>query len=133
MVSCSNTTGYAIEALAFLAGRRPRSVAVREIAAATGIPLPYLSKVFQRLAEAGIVESKRGFKGGVRLLVHPETLSLLRISDAVENAAGGGSQQDCARLGGFREAFRQSCRDRLSSMTLAEAVEFENRHHASLP
>jgi Rrf2 family protein len=133
VISCSHTTGYAIEALAFLAGNQPQSVTVREIATTTGIPLPYLSKLFQRLSEAGIVETKRGYKGGVRLLPRPETLSLLRISEAVENTPGNASDHDCARPGGFREAFRQSCRTRLSSMTLAEAVEFEIRHQACLP
>lgn len=133
MISCSHTTGYAIEALAFLAGNQPQSITVREIANATGIPLPYLSKLFQRLSEAGIVETKRGYKGGVRLLPGPETISLLRISDAVENTPGNPSQHDCARPGGFREAFRHSCRERLSSMTLAEAMEYENRHQSCLP
>ena len=132
MISCSHTTGYAIEALACLARNRARPVTVREIAASTGIPLPYLSKVFQRLADSGIVESKRGHKGGVRLLARPETLTLLHISDAAENPLCG-SAEESARPGGFREAFRQSCRERLSAITLAQAMDYETQTRAAIP
>jgi Rrf2 family protein len=132
VISCSHTTGYAIEALVHLARHRPHSVTVREIAESTGIPLPYLAKVFQRLADAGIVESKRGYKGGVRLIARPETITLLHISDATENSCRENPEL-CTRPGGFREAFRKSCRERLSAMTLSQAMDYENQTRAAIP
>lgn len=124
MTSYSQTTGYAIEALACLARHRPASMLVREIAAETEIPLPYLSKIFQRLAEAGIVESKRGYKGGVRLTRKPGEISLLEINAASEGGKAGDAEES-PRPGTFWQAFHQSYRDRLAAMSLADVVDFE--------
>jgi len=121
----SQTTGYAIEALACLARRRPDSMLVREIAGETDIPLPYLSKIFQRLAEAGIVESKRGYKGGVRLTREPEDISLLQINAAAENGKAAEAAEESPRPGTFWQAFHQSYREKLAAMTLADVVDYE--------
>ena len=115
MTSYSQTTGYAIEALACLARQAPDSMLVREIAVLTEIPLPYLSKIFQRLVEAGIVESKRGYKGGVRLTRSPDELS-----------------EESARPGTFWQAFHQSYRDKLAAMTLADVVDYEGHHQLAM-
>ena len=124
VTSYSQTTGYAIEALACLARRRPDSMLVREIASETEIPLPYLSKIFQRLAEAGIVESKRGYKGGVRLTREPDAISLLEINMAAESGRSD-TTEESPRPGTFWQAFHQSYRDKLAAMTLADVVEYE--------
>jgi Rrf2 family protein len=121
----SQTTGYAIEALACLARQRPASMLVRKIAAETDIPLPYLSKIFQRLAEAGIVESKRGYKGGVRLTREPGKISLLEIHAAAENGRAGEPEEESARPGTFWQAFHQSYRDKLATISLADVFDFE--------
>jgi Rrf2 family protein len=121
----SQTTGYAIEALACLARRRPDSMLVREIAGETAIPLPYLSKIFQRLAEAGIVESKRGYKGGMRLSRVPEKISLLEINTAAESSRTADVIEESPRPCNFWEAFHQSYRQKLAATTLADVVEYE--------
>ncbi len=126
MSNGSQTTGYAIEALACLARRRPESMLVREIAGLTEIPPPYLAKICQRLAEAGIVESKRGYKGGVRLMMPPEKLTLLRIDAAAESGRSGDAAADSARPDSFWEAFHQSYRDQLAAMTLADVLAYEH-------
>jgi Rrf2 family protein len=125
VTSYSHTTGYAIEALACLARRRPDSMLVREIAEATDIPLPYLSKIFQRLAEAGIVESKRGYKGGVRLAREPEKISLLQINAAAENGKTSDTFVEYPRPGTFWQAFNQSYRKKLEALTLTDVVDYE--------
>ena len=98
---------------------------VREIAGETDIPLPYLSKIFQRLVESGIVESKRGYKGGVRLAREPGKISLLEINAAAENGRTGDAFEESPRPGTFWQAFHQSYRDKLAAMTLADVVEYE--------
>lgn len=125
MTTYSQTTGYAIEALACLARHSPDSMLVREIAGETEIPLPYLSKIFQRLAEAGIVESKRGYKGGVKLTRSPGEISLLQINAAAESGKAGETAEESARPGTFWQAFHQSYRERLAAMTLADVVDYE--------
>lgn len=125
MTSYSQTTGYAIEALACLARQAPDSMLVREIAGLTDIPLPYLSKIFQRLADAGVVESKRGYKGGVRLTRSPGEITLLEINSAAESGKSGEVTEESARPGTFWQAFHQSYRDKLAAMTLADVVDYE--------
>lgn len=129
MNSLSQTTGYAIEALACLARQGSGdSMLVREIAESTSLPLPYLSKIFHRLADAGIVESKRGYKGGVKLSQAPEAISLLQIGAAVEAGKVAGQEDTAAtapaRPNTFWEAFHMAYRERLAAMTLADVLDY---------
>ena len=129
MTTFNLTTGYAIEALACLARHGTDSMLVREIAECTEMPLPYLSKVLQRLVDAGIVESKRGYKGGVKLTRPPAEITLLQIDSAVEGhkVAQGSSVEETPRPNTFWEAFHQSYREKLAAMTLAEVLAYETQ------
>lgn len=134
MTNLSLTTGYAIEALACLARQGGSSMRVGEIAGLTGMPAPYLSKIFQRLGEAGIVESKRGYKGGVRLSKPPAEISLLEIGGAVEIGKTQGHTEppgESPRPNTFWEAFHRSYRQKLAAMTLAEVLEYDSDVHLS--
>lgn len=82
----SGTTRYAINAVLYVAqqnGERP--VRVEEAARALGMPKNYLSKTLYALARAGILRSLRGPRGGFRLAVLPERLSLLEIARPFED------------------------------------------------
>ncbi|MBC8128486.1 MAG: Rrf2 family transcriptional regulator [Gloeobacteraceae cyanobacterium ES-bin-144] len=130
MTTFSLTTGYAIEALACLAKRSPNSMLVREIAELTEIPLPYLSKIFQRLGDAGIVETKRGYKGGVKLTRSLCEITLLQIDAAFESTKANSqlpTGEETARPNTFWEAFHQSYREKLATMTLDEVLAYETR------
>ncbi len=59
-------------------------VRVRDLAESVGASEAHMSKVFQRLARAGLVVSSRGPSGGVELAEKPEEISLLRIYEAIE-------------------------------------------------
>ena len=100
---------------------------VREIAECTDMPLPYLAKIFQRLGEAGIVESKRGYKGGVKLTRPPAKISLLEIDAAVEGAKASCSNETTGRPprpNTFWQAFHKSYRDKMAAVTLAEVLTY---------
>lgn len=128
MTSLCQTTGYAIEAMACLAEQGDASMLIREIADQTGIPLPYLAKVIHKLGEAGLVESKRGHKGGVKLAVDPASLSLLRISAAVEGTRTANPEITANPPGPgnrFWANFQHDYREKLASMTLADVVSSE--------
>ena len=64
----------------------------RQIAAAMGIPGPFLGKIAQQLARAGYIEIIRGAKGGLKMVVSPEKLTLL---DVVETVTGEIFLNDC--------------------------------------
>lgn len=134
--SLSLTTGYAIEALTCLAKRRGESMRVCEIAELADIPPAYLSKIFQRLSDAGVVESKRGYKGGVKLKRLPETLNLLEIDEAVESASSCPHASHATKVtpkpDTFRHAFHQSYCRRLASISLADVLAFEENPSLAL-
>ena len=63
----SLTTRYAFHILSFLTRTTDRLVPGGEIAAATGVPANYLSKILSQLRKHGFVESQKGWGGGFRL------------------------------------------------------------------
>ena len=80
----SQTAEYALRAVACLAVHPADSQTTRQIAVTTRVPIPYLSKVIQSLARAGILHSQKGLHGGVRLIKLPETLSVYDVIQAVD-------------------------------------------------
>jgi Rrf2 family protein len=80
----SQTVEYALRAVVYLAGQVPQARTTSQIAQATKVPAPYLSKVLQALRRAGIVHSQRGIGGGVSLAAAPEALTILQVVNAVE-------------------------------------------------
>jgi Rrf2 family protein len=84
MLSLSQTTGYAILALSCLVGDEDRWVLSKDIAATTGIPGPYLSRVLHALGQSGLIRAKRGYRGGFALARPASRISLLDVAEAVE-------------------------------------------------
>lgn len=80
----SQTVEYALRAVAFLAGQAPAGRTTDQIAVATRVPKPYLSKVLQKLVEKGVVHSQRGVGGGMSLVKPPAELTILEVVNAVE-------------------------------------------------
>ena len=75
---------YAICALYDLAFHRPGQAAqAKEIAARQHIPLRFLERILQDLRKAGIVDARRGPRGGYALAKAPADVSLARVLDAV--------------------------------------------------
>lgn len=88
----SATVRYALRAVVYLArsteaGSGP--VPMQKIAAATGIPSNYLSKLLHQLARAGILASTRGPAGGFAFAMSPRELTLAQVSDTFMPSAPG--------------------------------------------
>lgn len=49
-----------------------------------GIPAPSLARLMRSLNRAGIIETREGSRGGVRLALPPDRVTLLSIVDAIE-------------------------------------------------
>lgn len=90
----SRPSQYAIRALANLA-QRPAGVfrMTSDLAQEEGIPSPYLGKILQGLARAGILRSQKGPGGGFALARDPRQILLIHIIEAAE---GTESFQSCA-------------------------------------
>jgi Rrf2 family protein len=59
-------------------------VPTRELSAALNIPTPTAVKLLGQLASAGIIETREGARGGVRLARPPAAITLLDIFVAIE-------------------------------------------------
>ena len=87
MFGLSSSSSYAVLALSSLSGAGDSWILARDLAAAIDAPLPYLSKILHGLAGAGIVEAKRGYRGGFRLVRRADELTVGEIVIAVEGPA----------------------------------------------
>lgn len=85
MLRLSKITDYGILVLSHLA-RGPRAAThnAREIASAVELPLPVVSKVLKVLARAGVLESRRGAKGGFALTRRPEELAVTEMIQVLD-------------------------------------------------
>jgi Rrf2 family transcriptional regulator, nitric oxide-sensitive transcriptional repressor len=80
----SQTVEYALRAMVQLAAAAPEASTTQHIAESTRVPGAYLAKVLQSLRRAGLISSRRGVGGGVRLARLPKKISLLEVINAVE-------------------------------------------------
>jgi len=83
VIQISEAASLALHGMGILAMCGGR-VSVQEIAEKTGASEAHLSKVFQRLSRAGLVNSMRGPKGGFALARPAEEITLLDIFTAIE-------------------------------------------------
>lgn len=139
MLSLSQTAGYAIRALGCLADTdgAGRWVLARDIAGCTGIPKPYLSKILHSLVRAGLVQAKRGYRGGFALARPGAAISLLDVVKAVEGEAWAPrcllglaecSDDRSCPTHAFWSVERERIADELQRISLDDVAAFE-RHH----
>ena len=134
MLSLSHTTGYAIRALSCLGGPDDPSILVKDLAAQSDVSTFYLAKIISRLSEAGLVKSKRGYKGGVQLSRPADQISLLDVSRAIdgddwtESCLLGMAQCSDARAcphHSFWKVEREKIKGNLADTSLKDVAEFE--------
>ena len=83
MLRMSKLTDYATVLLAYMS-EHPALASATELAAATRLALPTVSKLLKTLTRAGLVESVRGAQGGYQLARSPAMISAAEIIDALE-------------------------------------------------
>ena len=71
-------TDYALRSLLNLA-REEGYLSSRKLAGREGLPLHFLRRILQSLIKAGVIESKEGASGGVRLKAKPEDICLTDV------------------------------------------------------
>ena len=77
-----------------------------------GVPPAYLAKHLQAMAQAGIVESTAGRKGGYRLARPADVITVLDVVDAIEGSEAAFRCSEIRRRGPARVAaaeYRQPC------------------------
>lgn len=132
MFRTSEAASLGLHAMSLLARRSDELTPTKEIAAALHASEAHLSKVLQRLAKVGLVESTRGPKGGFRLARPGGEISLLEVYETIEGPLGengcllstpicGG--QDCI-FGDLLSKLNRELREYLARTKLSEVVSF---------
>lgn len=80
----TQTAEYALRAIAHLARFTDKPQTSQQIAEATRVPTPYLSKVLQQLVKGGIVSGQRGLHGGFTIAKSPTELTIYEVIEVVD-------------------------------------------------
>ena len=95
MLQITRQTEYAIRGLQELARRNEDApVQLKVLAGSCEVSVAFLAKIFQMLAQAGVVKSHRGVKGGFSLGRPADEITLREI---VEICEGGIALNHCLR------------------------------------
>ncbi|GAB2504008.1 SUF system Fe-S cluster assembly regulator [Pseudoxanthomonas sangjuensis] len=84
MLRVTKLTDYATVVLTVLAARPGEVLSATDLAEHSGLEAPTVAKVLKPLAQAGLVEGRRGVHGGYRLSRPAEQVSLIEIVEAME-------------------------------------------------
>ena len=138
---------YAVRCVMCLArnGGDEKVVSRQDVAACGDIPSHFLAKIAQQLSRAGIVEILQGSRGGYRLIIPPEKLTLLQVieaiigeiflNDCVIRPESCHASSSCAVNNVWTQA-RNQLRQTLSQVTFAKLLEEEScciLHSSMLP
>ncbi len=138
MLKISRLTDYAVVMLGYMAKHPEHTFAAGEIADATGVAVPTVSKILKALAKARILKSTRGAKGGYTLAHTPEGTSVAAVIYALEGPIaltecegerGGCEQSSSCDARGSWEVINRAVRAALESVSLADMA----RPGAKLP
>lgn len=134
MLRLTKLTDYGILLLTQMATDEERLFASGELASATRIPSPTVSKVLQTLLSAGLLESIRGARGGYRLARPADSISVREIINCFEgrialtecNLAESECEQlpFCATQNNWKK-INGAVKDALQNITLKDMVEPE--------
>jgi len=129
MLRISKLTDYGTVILARLAGQPERLWTATEVAEATHIGLPTVSKLLKKLQRSGLVTSARGSHGGYQLAQPPGQITAARILDALEGPFAitecSGSHSTCdleakCAVGHTWQKVNAAIRRALTDISLAE-------------
>lgn len=140
MIRLSKMADYGIVLLAYVAqGELGQVCTARDLAQASGLPMPTVAKVVKTLARAGLLVSHRGVHGGYSLARSADAISVVDVIDAMEGpvamtactrprrrpgaSLGCGLLATCPTRGAWAQINRR-VKDALSTMTLHEMRAF---------
>src|SRR3546814_13373922 len=88
-----------------------------DLAEATALPAPTVSKILKMLAKGGLVESRRGVNGGYVLTRRPEDISAAEIIAALDGPVALTACVDRSEERRVGKEWVSTCRSRWSPVT----------------
>ena len=134
MIRLGRLTDYGIVLMAHLAGAGRGPHTARDIAAATQLPLPAVSKLLKSLAREGLLVSSRGTKGGYQLarpaaqITVPEMIAALEGPIALTDCnlhEGACSQEPRCHVRTPWQRINRAVHDALSRIRLTDLTSAE--------
>lgn len=131
MLRLSKLTDYATVILSYMARNKARVHAALEIASATGIAQPTVSKILKLLVKAKVLKSIRGAHGGYTLARDPDKISVAAVISALEGPIAltecSITHDGCQQAGGCGirgnwNVINQTIQRALESVTLADML-----------
>ena len=80
----SRACEYGIQGTLYIATKQGERVGIKEIAMELKIPVHFLAKILQSLAEKGVLTSYKGVHGGFTLQRSPENIRLIDVVEAID-------------------------------------------------
>lgn len=130
MLKISKLTDYGAVIMAWLAREPERLRSATEVAEATRIAAPTVSKILKMLAAQQLVISVRGAHGGYRLARAPAAISVADVICAMEGpvslttCSGGACEQEPhCNMAGHWQLINQAISEALAGLTLADLLQ----------
>ena len=137
MIKLSRMSDYAVVVLETLSRDGTASLSASQIATASGLPEPTVSKVLKLMAGGGLVSSQRGALGGYTLVGAPETITVFQIVSAIEGRLGltacvDGGDEPCAleahcAMSGRWDVVNEAVRKAFEGITLAQLISADSK------
>ncbi len=138
MLRITRLTDYGTVVLAHLANDNSDLSSATEVAAATGLGLPTVSKLLKMLAKCDLVTSTRGAQGGYRLARDASEISTADVIDALEGPVSitecSGHDSHCdfesiCNVGSAWQRINIAIRRTLDDISLSDLL----RNHSPVP
>jgi FeS assembly SUF system regulator len=142
----SKLTDYGTVVLVQLAANAGHVCSATDVASATEIALPTVSKLLKSLARAGLVNSTRGASGGYKLARDPADISAADVIDALEGPVSitecSSSDSHCnfehvCNVGGAWQRINVAIRHALDGVSLVDLTRtnqpVQRLHFAGMP
>ncbi|UXX83093.1 RrF2 family transcriptional regulator [Roseovarius pelagicus] len=121
-------TDYGLRMLMRMGGTPDRIFSTAELAKEFGLSRHHLTKIMQKLAKVGIVETRRGGGGGAKLARQPKDISLGEVVRVLEE---GQALVECFQADGGNCTISGHCRLE-SRLRIAEAAFLANLDRSTL-
>ena len=146
MLRISTLTDYGTVVLVQRAANAGHVCSATDVASATEIALPTVSKLLKSLARAGLVNSTRGASGGYKLARDPADISAADVIDALEGPVSitecSSSDSHCnfehvCNVGGAWQRINVAIRHALDGVSLVDLTRtnqpVQRLHFAGMP
>ena len=136
-MTLTNQANYAFRAMMFLTRENTGEwISSAVVAEAMDIPRMFLSRINMQLVDAGLIKSRRGAGGGIKLAKNPESISLYEVLDAIDGplildkCLGSPEEHSFPMADQYRSFFQDAQKilvDKFSQTSLKDLVE---DHHS---